>query len=156
MGAPFINYIPAGAAVSLNFKNGPLDFLAQDSGRVHDNLSTSGIRERLLEKVDILISFTMPALLVGDDFTDWKNFYAWAIGGGTFSFAPNVSVLYAPAPWSGGVYFFTCVLEDDSFAPKRVGLRRYSIDCKFRVFNDALTPANAGMVTEAFWGDQPL
>lgn len=154
MGAARITY-NSGSTVVFDFKRGPANFIAQDDGRAHNNLSTSGVRERVFEKADILIGFTMPGLLIGDDFVDWKNFYAWAIAGGSFAFAPNLSVTYAPAPWSGGLYYFTCTLEDTGFVPKRAGFKRYAIDCKFRVVNDALTPANSGSVMSVFWGGQP-
>lgn len=157
MGVPQINYNPGSGANVFNFQRGPQNFIAEDMVTRHDNLATIGLRESVYERTDILISFTMPGLLLasGGDFADWKNFYSWALQGGLFIFAPNTDVTYAPSPWSGSLFYFDCVLEDTGFKPKRVGLGRYSLDCKFRVVPDNLRPSNSGMVMDAFWGLTP-
>lgn len=159
MGSPQISY--GSAPTVLSFLRGPLNFNAEDSARRHDNVSTSGLRESVFEAIDIMISFTMPALLMGTsgaaDYTAWKNFYAWAVQGGEFAFTPNTSVTVAGAPWSGAPYSFNCLLEDTSFKPKKIGMGRFSLDCKFRVaLGDAYAPANSGQIMEAFWGIPPV
>jgi hypothetical protein len=153
MGAASIQY--GSGPTSFNFKRGPRDFIAEDSARRHDNLSTSGFRESVFESNDILIAFTMPGILINDDYTDWKNFYAWGLAGWSFIFAPNLAVTAAAAPWSGGTFEFNCLIEDVGFKPKRVGLGRYSLDCKFRVVPDSYRPANSGMIMDAFMGYPP-
>jgi hypothetical protein len=155
MGAAVIQYTTNSGTVTFSFQRGPKDFIAEDSARRHDNVATSGLRESVLEFIDILIAFTMPGILMGGDYTDWKNFYAWALAGGEFSFYPNYSVTVAAAPWSGSPYAVHCVLEDMGFKPKRVGFWRYSIDCKFRVVPDTYAPPNSGWIMEAFMGLTP-
>jgi hypothetical protein len=159
MGVCQINYNTG--STTLYFQRGPLNFIAEDSVRRHDNIATSGVRESVYEANDILISFTMPGLLMGTsgaaDYAAWKNFFAWARPGGSFQFCPNNSVLVSAAPWSGAAYYFNCLLEDTGFKPKKLGMGRYSLDVKFRVApGDAYAPDNAGQIMEAFWGLQPV
>jgi hypothetical protein len=149
MGLPQIAYNTG--PTTLTFKRGTKDFIAQDSGRRNDNVSTSGLRESVYEATDLLISFSMPGLLISDDFTAWENFYSWAIPGGQFSFVPNLSVLVSSIPWA-----FNCVLEDKAFNPKYLGgLGRFSLDCTLRVVLDGSAPGNAGQIMRAYWGMSP-
>jgi hypothetical protein len=103
------------------------------------------------EATDLLISFSMPGLLISDDFTAWDTFYTSALSGSSFSFVPNLSVLVASVPWA-----FNCVLEDKDFAPKYLGgMGRFSLDCKFRVVLDGSAPGSAGQIMRAYWGMSP-
>jgi hypothetical protein len=139
-----ISYDPGSGAIVLDCSHrGVQNFIATDTGRGNDNLSSSGFRERVLEAVDTLASFTMPALLVADDYQAWAAFYRWAIGGGQFLFKPNY-------PLSSKSY--TVVLEQLDFKPARVGVRRYSISVNLRFVPIGSAPADAGEVMYAFWG----
>lgn len=158
MSLPSITYTPTGGGpVTFNFQDGPKDFIAYDSARRNDNVSTSGLRESVYEATDLMIAFTMPAILMasGGAYASWKNFYAACLQGIPFQFTPNPAVTAAAAPWSGGTFWFNCLIEDTKFQPKRVGYYRYSLDCKFRVVLDGQAPANAGMIMEAFLGISP-
>ncbi len=61
-----IQYTPAGGSLTtLTFLRGPVDFTPYWDARVHDNLSTDGsARERVVENPDILISFSMPNMIL--------------------------------------------------------------------------------------------
>src|SRR5580704_6919767 len=99
MGVGQISYTkPGPTVVTFNIARGLQSFIAEDSARRHDNISTSGLKESVYEATDLLIGFTMPGMVLGGDYTDWRNFYAWALAGGTFIFVPNSSVTLAAAP----------------------------------------------------------
>ncbi|HWE50463.1 MAG TPA: hypothetical protein VG273_11760 [Bryobacteraceae bacterium] len=149
MALPQIIY--GGGPTTLTFKRGTKGFSASDSARRNDNVSTSGLRESVYEATDLMIGFSLPGLLISDDFTAWENFYSWALQGNSFSFVPNLSVLVASVPWA-----FNCLVEDKEFSPKYLGgMGRFSLDCKFRVVLDGSAPANAGMIMRAYWGMSP-
>lgn len=139
-----LNYDPGTGSIILDCgRRGVNNFLAKDTARAHDNISSSGYRERVIEAADVLVSFTMPALLVGDDYESWAKFYRWALAGNQFNFAPNY-------PASMAIY--DAVLEQLSFEPKRVGIGRYALDVMIRILPGSRAPADAGEVMQAFWG----
>ena len=138
-----------GTARTLNFTDGALNFLPEDADVVHNNVSSSGYRERVLECSPILIAFIVPKMFVGGDFDAWWNFYKWARPGNAFTFIPNLSALVSGVPWG-----FSCVLEDTGFKPKKIAPTFYSLDCKFRVVPDG-SVASSGQILAAFWGFAP-
>lgn len=146
MSLPKIMY-STGPEVTLAFARGPQGFRAGSVTRKHDNLATSGVRERVVEKTDILIGFTMPMMLVSDDLPTWATFMAWAAGGSTFKFYPNQAL---------ATTYFTCELESaedaETWEPARVGPGVYSADFLFRIVPDAYAPADVGVVLKRFYG----
>ncbi len=150
MAIPFISY----GSGPTTFLFSPQNFLPEDAPTVHDNISTSGLLERVFESNAILISFTMPGLAAGD-LLIWKSLYAWARSGSAFLLGPG-GPFGPPPPFLYSPWTFNCVLEDPGFKPKRVGLGRYSLDCKFRTVPGALPqPQDAGSILMAFNGDVP-
>lgn len=143
MGFPRLRY-PSGATSQtiINFKRGPIDFLCQAAGRVHDSLAASGFRARNKEAVDLLITFTMPAVYIGDDYPAWAAFAAWASQGGTFDFVPNARFANE----------FHCVSDDVSFQPSRKGLGWYEMQLAWRVVPDSVRPASSGQVMQWYYG----
>ena len=143
MSLPKITYDAGAGLVTLTFKRGPLNFGAEwVADRVHDNVSSSGaVRERVVEALDIVISFEMPALLVGDDLPAWRAFMGWAAMGGGFKFYPSAA----------GVDYYNCVEDTGTWSFKRVARGVMSSTFKFRVLNDAQAPADPGSVMEKFY-----
>lgn len=135
-----IIYDPGSGDVTLVSKRGPNQFRCWYQSRVHDNLATSGLRERILEGSDILIAFMMPSHIVDDDLPDWAAFMTFALGGGQFDFYPN----------SAGADYYTCVLEDDSWDPVRVAPGRYQASYRFRVVANA--PGDPASALQKFCG----
>lgn len=149
MGLPVVQYTPAGAEepVVLEFLRGPAGFRCEYAGRVHDNVATSGVKERVVEHLDMLISFRMPALRVDgaagwDDLADWDAFQEFALEGGVFTVAPNTDVAFD----------FHCVSEDEGWQPERVAQGIYAASFKWRVVPDEDAPASPGAVMAAYWG----
>jgi len=146
IGPPQVIYTPVATPITLAFQHGPQHFLPKYAGRVHDNISTAGFRERVTEALDIIITFTMGFMAVSDptDFTAWGLFMAFALAGGQFQFYPNINII--------GEYY-DCVVDDQGWEPKRVGPGRYSADLTFRVLPDAQSPAGGpAQVMRRFYG----
>lgn len=144
MGLPQVSYLPndATSLILLDFKRGPVDFLCSTSVRAKDNVSTSGKRERVLEAQDLLISFSMPAIYVYDDYPAWSTFAEWAMGGNYFNLAPN-------ADFAGLLH---CVSDDTSFTPNHKGVGWYEFDFNWRIVPDPLCPLDPGVPMQMFYG----
>jgi len=127
---------------TLPFTRGPVNFSVAWKSRVHDNLATSGLRERVVEAHDLLIAFTMPALRVADDLAAWTAFMSWALDGKQFDFYPDGSV---------GTYYH-CVSDDDAFDLTRTAPGQYSATFKFRIVPDSQAPGGPDDVLGAFYG----
>lgn len=142
MALPKIVYNAGSGPVALNFVRGPQDFSCYYSARVHDNLATSGVRERVMEARDILISFAMTHLRIEEDLAAWSVFMQFALGGAQFDFYPNNDL--------GD--FYHCVIEGDLFEPRRTGPGYYGASFRLRVAPDFLAPAHPGVVLQRFYG----
>jgi hypothetical protein len=124
MGYPKIVYTPSGGSEqTLNFSYPP----RQQPGYLktavrHDNISTAGVRESVLERIDTFLEFTMDYLQAGTDLADWSEFLDYALTGGVFAYYPDASQ----------AAFINCLLEntDAQIAYKAPGV--YSLTLKFR------------------------
>lgn len=142
MGLPKIVYDAGAGAVTLTFLRGPQGFRCFYQARAHDNLATSGVRERVLEGNDILIAFSMESLRVDGDLPEWAAWAKWALGGGQFDFYPDRNL----------PDYYHCVSEDEGFEPLRVAPRVYRADFTLRVVPDGQAPADPSVVMERFYG----
>lgn len=139
----YVNYTPVTTPIAVPAVRGAKNFLAQDVFRGKDNLSTSGaVRERV-GNIDVMVSFTLEAMVMGTDFEAWSNFGSWALQGGVFILAPF---------YNTSMKQYNCVMEAQGYKIGRAGLRRYSADFAFRILNDGSRPANAAEVMDSFWG----
>ena len=129
-------------SLTLAFTRGPSGFSAAWKSRLHDNLATSGLRERVVEAHDLLISFTMPALRVADDLPAWTAFTAWALDGKQFDFYPDAAA----------AAYYHCVSDDDAFNLTRTAPGQYSATFKLRIVPDAQAPTGPDAVLSAFYG----
>ncbi len=124
MANPKIVYIPAGGTEqTLEFTSPP----RQQPGYLktsirHDNISTAGIRESVLERIDAFLEFTMDYIQAGTDLANWASFLDYALTGGPFAFYPDAS---EPG-------YINCLIENTTaqVAYKAPGL--YSLTLKFR------------------------
>jgi hypothetical protein len=140
---PEITYPSGGGTLALTFTRGPQNFLPQWAPRVHDNLSTSGAaRERVVENLDILISFEMQHHIIDDDMPNWQAFIAFALAGGEFKFYPCSSL---------GDYY-NCVEESAKCEMKYTAPKKYSSSYVFRIINDSQAPSDPGKVLRRFYG----
>ena len=143
---PQIVYNPGSGNITLPFLRGPQSFKPHFNGRVHDNLSTSGkYRERVVENLDILISFDMQHQVADGDMPNWAAFLIFALGGGQFQFYPN----------AGLPDNYDCVLEDANWEPKVNAPKKYASSFLLRVLQDGAAPADPGVVLRRFYGVTP-
>ncbi len=143
MSLPKIVYNPGGGDVTLQFLRGPQDFKCFYRSRVHDNLATGGLRERVVEANDMLITFGMGAMRITDDLDDWAAFMAWALAGGQFSFWPDAAL---------ATDYYHCVSDDEGFEYSRNAPGQYGAAFRWRIVPDSQAPANPGVVMKRFYG----
>jgi hypothetical protein len=148
MALPVISYQPGQAPITLAFQRGPQGFVCRARGVRNRNVATSGAVETVEERVEFLLSFTMPLLVVGgggsdDVFEAWATWFHWALGGGSFVFYPH----------SGDSQtYWNCTLESDEWAPAYLGPRGYSLAVELRIIPDEYAPDDAGEVYAAMFG----
>lgn len=77
-------------------------------GTRHDSISISGLKQSVLERIDVFKNLQMD-FVPTDDAVAWEAFMEFALGGGTFDYYPDADV----------VHFTTYTLEDTDWKPKR-------------------------------------
>jgi len=65
----------------------PLDGLAATR---HDSITSSGIKQSVLERIDDMMTLTFP-MVPQSDLQAWKAFMTYALGGGVFAYRPNAA-----------------------------------------------------------------
>jgi hypothetical protein len=124
MANPKIVYTPVGdTEQTLNFTSPPrLQPGYLKSAIRHDNISTAGVRESVLERIDSFLDFTVDYIQAGTDLAGWAAFLDYALEGGAFAYYPDAS-----QPGS-----INCLLEvtNAEIAYKAPGV--YSLSLKFR------------------------
>lgn len=63
----------------------PLDGLAAQR---HDSITSSGIKQSVLERIDDVMTLTFPAVPQAD-LASWKAFMEWVLAGNVFAYRPN-------------------------------------------------------------------
>jgi len=121
---PKIVYTPdGGAEQTLNFTSAPRQQPGYLKSAVrHDNISTAGIRESVLERIDTFLEFSVDYIQAGVDLANWANFLDFALTGAPFAYYPDASE-------TGFVNF---LLEDTSGTVTYVAPGVYSVKVKFR------------------------
>ena len=125
MSNPQIIYTPAGGTQqTLSFVSPP----KQQPGYVksavrHDNISTSGIRESVLERIDQFTELTLDWIRAGTDYANWTTFLDFALTGAAFAYYPDASL----------AVYTNYVLEDTGARMDYKATGVYSLKLKFRV-----------------------
>ena len=93
MAYPKITYTPAGGTEqTLNFDFPPRQLPGYQKTAVrHDNVSTAGIRESVLERVDEFLEFSMEWIRAGTDLANWQAFLDHALTGVAFAYFPDAA-----------------------------------------------------------------
>ncbi len=123
MAYPQITYYSGSTLVTLAFTYPPRNVAAYNSVATrHDNISSSGVRESILERIDNFLEIDMQTVLLGSDIEDWNAFMQYALAGNQFSYYPDASQSAFTSYW----------LEDTTWnaAYKAPGL--YSFKLRFR------------------------
>jgi len=123
MDYPKIVYDPGTGPTTLTFLRPPRNQCAYNYAAVrHDNISSAGVREAVLERVDTFIEFDMPWVGIGSDVIAWNAFMSFALQGGQFGFYPDAS---DPA-------FTNYWLEDTTWTAGYKCPGQYTFKVKFR------------------------
>lgn len=123
MAYPQITYYSGSTLVTLPFTYPPRNVAAYNSVATrHDNISSSGVRESILERIDNFLEIEMETVLSGADVQNWNEFMQYALEGNQFSYYPDASLGSYVNYW----------LDDSSWnaAYRAPGL--YSFKLKFR------------------------
>jgi hypothetical protein len=93
MSYPKIVYTPAGGTEqTLNFVFPPRQLPGYQKTAVrHDNISTGGIRESVLERVDEFLELAMDWIQAGADLANWRTFLDHALTGAAFAYFPDAA-----------------------------------------------------------------
>lgn len=125
MSYPKIVYTPTGGtAQTLNFTAPPRQQPGYSKSAVrHDNISTAGVRESVLERIDTFLEFTVDYIRAGSDLVGWSAFLDYALTGAPFTYYPDSSQ-------SGSENY---LLENTNATIEYKGPGVYSLSLKFRV-----------------------
>ena len=121
---PKIVYTPTGGAEqTLNFSSAPRQRPGYSKNAVrHDNISTAGIRESVLERIDTFLELNIEYIQAGNDLAAWSAFLDFALAGAPFAYYPDASQSA----------FTNCLLEDTGETVAYMGPGVYSLKVKFR------------------------
>lgn len=124
MSSPKIVYTPTGGTEqTLTFVFPPRALPGYQKVAVrHDNVSTAGVRESVLERTDEFMEFTMEFIKTGTDLANWQAFLDHAMTGAAFAYYPD----------SAQAAFSNYLLEDTEAAIKWKAPGVYTITLKLR------------------------
>jgi len=94
MSFPKIIYTPAGGTEqTLSFVFPPRELPGYQKTAVrHDNVSTAGVRESVIERVDEFLELSLEFIKAGTDLANWQAFLDYAITGAAFSYYPDAAL----------------------------------------------------------------
>ncbi len=125
MSNPKITYVPlAGTPVQTLTFTRPPRFVAPYN-RVatrHDNLSTAGVKETVVERVDNFFELTLEYVGIGSNLTAWAAFMEEALQGVQFDYFPDASL---PG-------YATCTLDDTDWKAEYKSPAQYTFKVLFR------------------------
>ncbi len=93
---PKITYTPlaGGAVQTLSFSRQPRYVAAYNKVATrHDNLSTAGVKETVVERVDNFLELTFEYIGLGADVAAWATFMAEALQGAQFDYFPDATLV---------------------------------------------------------------
>src|SRR5438876_3595722 len=122
---------PSGGANTLQFAYWPRFYTGGYRTTRHDNVASSGVQERIWERTDVVLMFsmeyvkgTLPYPGTGSDLLNWDAFVQYALKGGAFD--------YYPDPIGTPTDIRTCFLEHTNYEPKWKSLGMITFDMVFR------------------------
>lgn len=123
MSNPKIVYDPGSGPTTLTFLHPPHKVPAYEYNAVrHDNISSAGVREAVLERVDTFLEFEMEWVAATGDVQAWNQFMQFALGGGRFGYYPDASLPSFTNYW----------LEDTTWTAAYKAPGQYTFKLKFR------------------------
>jgi len=123
MANPQIIYDAGNGPTVLTFVRPPRKVPAYEYNAIrHDNVSSAGVREAVLERIDTYLEFEMEWVAIRADVQAWNQFMQFALGGGQFGYYPDAS---QPA-------FTNYWLEDTNWTAAYKSPGQYTFKLKFR------------------------
>jgi hypothetical protein len=123
MANPQIVYDAGAGPVTLAFRRPPRKVPAYQYNAVrHDNISSAGVREAVLERIDTFLELEMEWVRIGADVQAWNQFMQFALAGGQFAYYPDAS---QPA-------FTNYWIEDTNWTAAYKAPGQYTFKLKFR------------------------
>lgn len=127
---PKVVYPSASIGVVAGLPSGTLNFLRQPrfvpafylNAVRHDTLSTAGVRQSILERIENFFEFEMEWVALIADVAAWKQFMSYALAGGAFDY-------YADGTKTT---FTTFLLEDTKWIPRYKVPGEYTFKALFR------------------------
>jgi hypothetical protein len=125
MANPQIIYTPPGGPQQIvNFVSPPRQQPGYLKAAIrHDNISTAGIRESVLERIDQFMELSLNWIRAGADLANWTAFLDYALTGAAFAYYPDASL----------TAYINYVLEDTGARVDYQGAGIYSLKLKCRV-----------------------
>lgn len=90
----------------------------------HDSITSSGIKQSVLERIDTLAEFSFPFCPLSD-MAGWEAFMSFALGGGVFAYRPNSA---------DNTVWYEYTLESMDWVPKWVSYKQFSISFQARLW----------------------
>jgi hypothetical protein len=123
MSYPQIVYDPGTGPVTLTFLRPPRKVPAYEYNAIrHDNISSAGVREAVLERLETFLALEMEWVGIGPDVQAWNQFMEFALGGGQFGYYPDASQAAFTNYW----------LEGTNWAAAYKAPGQYAFRLKFR------------------------
>jgi hypothetical protein len=88
----------------------------------HDNISTAGVKEVLVERVDNFLEITLEWVAIGSDVNAWDTFMQNAVQGVQFNYFPDATQ----------AAYTTYTLEDTNWKAEYKQLGQYTFKLLFR------------------------
>ncbi len=123
MSYPQIVYDPGTGPTVLAFARPPRKVPAYEYNAIrHDNISSAGVREAVLERLETFLTLEMGWVGIGADVQAWNQFMAFALAGGQFGYYPDASQQAFTNYW----------LEDTNWTAAYKAPGQYTFKLKFR------------------------
>jgi hypothetical protein len=122
---PKIVYTPVGqiSPSTFSFSRQPRNVAAYNRRATrHDNLSTAGVKEVIVERVDNFLEITMEWVAIGADVNGWDVFMQNALQGAQFSYYPDATQ----------AAYTNYTLEDTDWLPAYKAPGQYTFKMLFR------------------------
>lgn len=123
-GSTIVDFIPTWPAV----KKTPQGVAPLEAVR-HDSITTSGIKQSVLERIDEFLELSFEDV-PESDLATWKAFFSVALAGSQFTYYPDSTV--------PGTYF-DYTLEDMAWRPKWKSWKNYSFAIRMRLWHGTAT-----------------
>ncbi len=125
MSNPKITYTPLAGGIiqTLTFARPPRFVAAYNRiATRHDNLSTAGVKETVVERVDNFFELTLEYVGIGSNLTAWAAFMQDALQGVQFDYFPDASL----------PDYATCTLDDTDWKAEYKSPAQYTFKVLFR------------------------